>query len=302
MAPTLTLVVPTKDRPGLLRAAVDSALGQDIGPGELAVVVVDDGSADPATLPGDPRLRVLRHPVSRGGAAARNTGLAAVAGPLVGYLDDDDELTPDHAARCLAALAAPDPMPGPVGVLTGVDVVGPDGTVTETRLPPTLPRGRSFALEPRQPGRSFSVKQTLVAPVAAVRAAGGWDERFRSRVHTDLFLRLNPVCSLRGLDAVTYRLRVHPGPRVSGNPRLRRDSFRQLLDVHAAAFAAHPARAAELFVDHARTARLLGLPGEAAWAWARAVRTDPRGTTAALRHSAAAEVRARRGAPRGAAA
>jgi hypothetical protein len=69
----VTVVVPVRDRAaGLARlvAALPAGLG--------GLVVVDDGSADPArsgprcgTAPG---ARVLRHERSRGPAAARNTG------------------------------------------------------------------------------------------------------------------------------------------------------------------------------------------------------------------------------------
>ncbi len=270
--PALSIVVPTRDRPQLLAGAVRSALAQTHA--DVEVIVVDDASAQPVALPDDPRLKVVRHPEARGGAAARNTGTAAARSPYVTYLDDDDTLLPEHAAVALEALTGADALPAPVAVLTGVAVVDAAGRVLETRLPPTLPRGSHFALEAAQPGCSFHVKQTLAAPRAVLLAAGGWDEAFRSRVHTELFLRLNAICSLRGLPQVTYRLLVHDGPRVSGSAELRRTSFRQLRAKHAALFASHPRGAADMLVAHARTSRLLGLPGEAAWAWRQALRAD----------------------------
>jgi hypothetical protein len=92
----LTVVVPTRDRPALLRRAVDSALAQ--AGASVEVVVVDDGSAEPVQLPGDPRLRVVRHAASRGGSAA-GTGTTEGTGRFVTYLDDDDTLLPHLAAR-----------------------------------------------------------------------------------------------------------------------------------------------------------------------------------------------------------
>jgi glycosyltransferase involved in cell wall biosynthesis len=88
--------VPTRDRPALLRRAVDSALAQ--AGASVEVVVVDDGSAEPVQLPGDPRLRVVRHAASRGGSAA-GTGTTEGTGRFVTYLDDDDTLLPHLAAR-----------------------------------------------------------------------------------------------------------------------------------------------------------------------------------------------------------
>lgn len=270
--PTLAVVVPTRNRPRLLAEAVDSALGQSIR--DVEVVVVDDASDAPVDLPQDPRLRVVRHDRPRGGAAARNTGTAAATAPFVCYLDDDDVLLPHMAHVSLEAHAAAD-LPAPVGVLTGIEVVNPSGGVLETRLPPTSPRGRHFWLEERAPDASFHTKQTLVVERSVLGGIGGWDASFRSRVHTELFLRLNPVCSLLGVPVVTYRLLAHGGSRVSKDPVLRQTSFAQLLDKHAAAFMAHPRRTADMLVDHAVHSWRDGERGAAARSLGRAIRLAP---------------------------
>ena len=41
--PAVTVVIPTRDRPALLRTAVDAVLAQDY-PGEVRCVVVHDGT------------------------------------------------------------------------------------------------------------------------------------------------------------------------------------------------------------------------------------------------------------------
>lgn len=125
---TLSIIVPTHNRPDLLPRAVDSALSQDFA--DLEVLVVDDGSDPPAGLPAHPKLRTLRHERSRGGAAARNTGTRAAAGRFVRYLDDD-ELHSEMVGVSLEAQERAD-LPPPVGVLTGIDVVDPRGRVLET--------------------------------------------------------------------------------------------------------------------------------------------------------------------------
>jgi mycofactocin system glycosyltransferase len=84
-AADVTVVIPVKDRPGSLARLLDTLVG-------LRVLVVDDGSADlAATLAAaQPRgATVLCHDVSRGPAAARNTGLRAVTTPLVAFVDSD---------------------------------------------------------------------------------------------------------------------------------------------------------------------------------------------------------------------
>ncbi|WP_333814456.1 glycosyltransferase family 2 protein [Tabrizicola sp.] len=98
-----SIIILTKDRPGLLPRAVASAmraLGDD---GE--VLVVDDASKRPAEDvlhgPGDQRLRIMRREFSAGISAARNAGIAASRGAVIFFLDDDDELWPDYIGDIL---------------------------------------------------------------------------------------------------------------------------------------------------------------------------------------------------------
>jgi hypothetical protein len=270
--PALTVVIPSRDRPHLLPDAVESALAQTMS--DLEVVVVDDGSRQAIHLPADPRLRVVRHPTPLGNAAARNRGLAEARGRWLTCVDDDDVVLPHLAEVSLAALEGAT-LPPPVGVLSGVAVIDGDGRVVERRLPPTLPRGCHFSLEPLPPGRSYVSKQTLVVEVDVLRSIGGWDESFRSRSVTELFLRLNPVCSLLGLDTITYHLRSHDGARLSHDPELRQRSFAQLIDKHRDLLEARPQRHAELLLDHAVMSLLVGQRQAALAAVGRAARRSP---------------------------
>lgn len=105
---TVSVVIPTRGRPALLRRAVRSALAQSRP--ALEVVVVVDGD-DPETDRAldelaDPRLRVVRLPAARGGAGARNAGVGAAAGDWIAFLDDDDEWLPHKLEAQLRAAAA----------------------------------------------------------------------------------------------------------------------------------------------------------------------------------------------------
>jgi hypothetical protein len=270
--PLYSIVIPTYDRPDLLDRAIKSALAQTLVPFE--VVVVDDGSSRPVAVPADGRLRLVRLPANLGNAAARNAGLAAAQGRWITFLDDDDVLLPTMAERSLASLDHTD-LPAPVAVISGLEVVGPDGRVLERRLPPTLPRGSHFALEEVPAGTSFLSKQTLFVEGDVLRSIGGFDETFRSRAPSELFLRLNPVCSILGVPEITYRQSQHTDVRVSTDPHLRRASFAQLIAKHEAVFRAHPRGFARLLIEHAR---MLGKQGDwlgAADALVTAARHDP---------------------------
>lgn len=88
------IIIPARGRPEKLARTLASIAGQDVRPHE--VLVIDDGSVpplDPSMLSLDGiDVRVIRHPVSRGPAAARNAGLRASRAPWISFLDSDDWL------------------------------------------------------------------------------------------------------------------------------------------------------------------------------------------------------------------
>jgi glycosyltransferase involved in cell wall biosynthesis len=100
-----SVVVPTRDRPTSLARCLAALLEQrDI---ELEVVVVDDGSADPAAIErlvaADDHARLVRIG-GRGPAAARNAGIREAAGEVVLLTDDDCVAEPGWAASLAAAV------------------------------------------------------------------------------------------------------------------------------------------------------------------------------------------------------
>lgn len=101
----VSVVIPTRNRAHLLPRTLKSALGQqDV---DVEVIVVDDGSTDatPDLLHSmeEPRLRVIRHPISRGVALARNAGIEVASRPWIAFLDDDDIWAPHKLTRQLDA-------------------------------------------------------------------------------------------------------------------------------------------------------------------------------------------------------
>lgn len=93
------MVMPTRDRSGLLRRAIASVQTQTHVAWEL--IVVDDRSSDdtPEVLREieDSRIRSFASP-GRGAPAARNKGLAEARGNVVTYLDDDNVMLPHWLA------------------------------------------------------------------------------------------------------------------------------------------------------------------------------------------------------------
>jgi glycosyltransferase involved in cell wall biosynthesis len=110
MTPVVSVIVPTRNRPDLLREALESVACQDLGPVE--VIVVNDGGTPVAEhvrgFSGQLSVRVLDLPESRGPSHARNVGIDLAAGEFVAFLDDDDMYRPDHLSAAVAELRAGD--------------------------------------------------------------------------------------------------------------------------------------------------------------------------------------------------
>lgn len=247
--PWLTIIIPTYNRPQMVLSAVESALAQTVE--EIEVLVIDNGSDDPPRLPDHPRLRLITLPKNVGGARARNLAVEAARGHWITILDDDDTLLPNMAEISLKALTDHCSLPSPVAVLSGIQGVNEQGIIMETDFPPTLPRGAHYSLENIERGKSIYCKQTLVIERSVFLSIGGFDPDFHSRVHTELFFRLNQACSLLGISTITYRQLLHTQDRITKDGSLRQRSFSQLLDKHRALFEAHPQRFAWYYHEHA---------------------------------------------------
>ncbi len=88
-----SVIIPTRDRPGYLREAVDSVLGQSFENFEL--IIVNDGTTKIAPFR-DGRACVLDNG-GRGAVPARNLGIRAATGDVIAFLDDDDRwIDVDH--------------------------------------------------------------------------------------------------------------------------------------------------------------------------------------------------------------
>ena len=104
--PSVSVVIPTRNRSALLRRALESVGAQTRPPKEI--IVVDDGSTDDTAqwINVDfPLVHYLRQP-HRGVAAARNNGIGAATGEWIAFLDSDDEWRPAKLERQLDATRA----------------------------------------------------------------------------------------------------------------------------------------------------------------------------------------------------
>jgi glycosyltransferase involved in cell wall biosynthesis len=126
-APAVGVVIPTRDRPELVRRAVDAALAQDY-PGAVEVVVVFDGTEPDDTLERAAEgrsVRVIRNDRTAGLCGSRNSGIIALDTELVAFCDDDDRWLPGKLRAQVPALAAD---PGAEAASTAMEVEYGDHT------------------------------------------------------------------------------------------------------------------------------------------------------------------------------
>lgn len=101
--PLVSIIVPTKNRPLLLRRLFASLRAQTYENTEL--IVVNDGGVDIAEIVGEVAgATLITNPSSTGVIAATRSGLDRANGTYTMVIADDDVIYPDHLARSVAAL------------------------------------------------------------------------------------------------------------------------------------------------------------------------------------------------------
>jgi glycosyltransferase involved in cell wall biosynthesis len=216
----VAVVVPTHARPHLLRQTLRSVLAQREV--RLSVVVVDDGSPDPTTVPAvvaelaDERLTVTRNATALGVSAARNIGIGASKSTWVAFCDDDDLWAPDKLPRQLAAAQAD----GAHWVYGGLVMIDSAGAVTGGE-PPLPPRQLLAELERWNPVPAGS--SNVVVRRETIEAERGFDPELQSGGDWDLFIRLGHRGTPAWVRAPLVAYRVHGAAMTQNRRRMLAD-------------------------------------------------------------------------------
>ena len=109
MTPTVSVIIATYNRSGVLRHAIESVRNSRFSDWELIVVGdhCTDDTAECVAAFDDPRIR-FDNLTERCGdqSGPNNRGIALSRGRYVAFLNHDDFHLPDHLATCVAALEA----------------------------------------------------------------------------------------------------------------------------------------------------------------------------------------------------
>jgi len=272
-APTVSVIIPTRNRAALLARSIDSVLAQTFADFEL--IVVNDASTDAtrALLAGiaDPRLRVVHREHNKGAAAARNAGIAIARGEFLAFQDDDDYWLAQKLEKQVEALRAAGPEVGwCVGgyiVLEGSSAFYVGGERYFRNM------DYSQGLGETAPDWSLVATPNWLLRRAVLERSGLFDERMRSWDDWELGLRL---------DQVTRRIHVdlplfvqHRGGGMMRAELARASDMRFIMDKHGASWAQRrKVQAAHWYIVGRAESLYTPAPAGRAELW-RSLRLDP---------------------------
>lgn len=197
--PTISVIIPTYNRAGIVSCAIESALAQDYRP--IEIIVADDGSTDDsvnAAAQYDVTVIASDH---LGPPGIRNVAVAASKGDYIAFLDSDDVWTEGSLTRRMAVFERG----SDIGlVFADAGVIDPetdelagayfDGREELSRLD-TEPLGDDGLMIISDPipellVRSFVMTSTVVMPRKVWDEVGGFDESLQFAEDLDLWLRI----------------------------------------------------------------------------------------------------------------
>jgi glycosyltransferase involved in cell wall biosynthesis len=211
----VSVVIPTHNRPDMLRGAIESVLGQTYPVREI--IVVDNGrpkETERVVKEFGVPIILVRSPVP-GPSTSRNRGVEISRGDYVAFLDDDDLWHPDKLAVQMDFLEK-----------------HPDVAMVSCRI---VPFGREISINSglwisgdlyaRLFMESFVATPTVVVKKDVLVSVGGFDPRYMRAEDYDLWLRITDLFVTAHLRSPLAWFRSSPGQLSKNKIDLRRSAM-----------------------------------------------------------------------------
>ena len=220
MKTLVSCIIPTFNRPQMLKEAIDSIRAQTHPHWEL--LVVDDHSTDNTAevikryQKADPRIRYLKNP-KKGVTSARNHGVKAANSHIIAFLDHDDISWPHRFESQLRAMETS----GTQFLVSGMQVIDTKGG----KAP------ENFKLELKATAAGFPSRWMLNKGL--LEKAGGFDEEFSCMEDVECSYRLARHETFAMHDDIVLTYRIVPGS-ISRNIRGNLEARLRIIEKHGA--------------------------------------------------------------------
>ena len=239
---SVSVIVATRDRPELVRRALDAIVSQD-HPDNIEVVLVFDRSEPDRSLEqeGEGRRVIVTENVrSPGLAGARNSGIDKASNQWIAFCDDDDEWLPGKLAAQFDAL---DANPAARAACTGI-FIRYEGKDTHRAPDPAKLTFAGFLndrMTEVHPSSWLVLRECLVDEIGLVdeEIPGSYAEDY------DLFLRTSRVCEIAVAPEPLVRVWWHGASFFFERWRMIDDALAYLVAKYPE-FQAHPAGLARI--------------------------------------------------------
>jgi len=222
-----SIIIPTYNRIDLLEKAIESVSNQTCK--SFEIIVVNDNPEEKSRVDEMVNkfneVKVIHHASSKGGNAARNSGILHSKGDYIAFLDDDDIWLPDkltlhlkeHEQNLAAGL-----------VFSNCLYVYNNKNITDGVYSPKIPSDVIKAMGNAQfcPATSsiVSIKRECV------EKCGLFDENLVSFQDWDYWFRIAHLFQFRHIPVVLVHYRQHLGDRTSHNEIKRRKGLNQICE------------------------------------------------------------------------
>jgi len=229
----VSVVIPTCNRPKLLKEALSSVFEQTYK--NFEIVIVDDGEDSPEQVLKEfdtSRITYIKNKEKQGGAGSRNIGVENSKYDPIAFLDDDDTWVPEKLEKQINALIENKEAQF---CFCAVLNIFPDKE-ERTYVPQGLKDVHELAL------RRFKgfLTSGLVVHKKAFKEIGGFDSSFPSHQEAELMIRLSKNHLGFGIDEPLVRMNLaHGGEHIGGNINRRIEGREKLLEKHKETFLQH---------------------------------------------------------------
>jgi len=188
---TITVVIPTHNRPDELKNALESLVSQTTLPDE--VVIVDDGSKTPVTdevfcvFPKEVMTKLITNEVARGANFARNRGIEAAKSEYISFLDDDDRFKHNKISTIKQAIKL---SPSSSVFYSPAEVHMVKENIVYTSRVKALDSNPEKAIKQFLLGNPIGSTSAVTVKKASLVQSGLFDDKFPAMQDRELWLRL----------------------------------------------------------------------------------------------------------------